>query len=231
MRIIEVITQGPQGPQGPPGLSNTGSLATTGSNTFYGLQTISASNTSPSVLDIHAKDDGLWAFRVYNDTYSSSSIGLASWIDNTGISFLGTETNKPLYIYNNAQYYQPILSISSSGVNVNSPLIITGSARGNVTALLISSNTASINLSVGNFFTLQLISGSNTYIDFNNILPGQTSILTISTTGSATISFPSSVKQPSGSTYVPTTTTGIDILTFVSINTSSLYVVSIKNMI
>ena len=92
-------------------------------------------------------------------------------------------------------------------------------------------HTASLNLSVGNFFTLQLVSGSNTYINPSNILPGQTSILTLSTTGSATVSWPSSVKQPSGSAYVPTTTTGIDIITLASVNSSTLYVVSIKNMI
>ena len=49
MRIIEVITQGPQGPQGPTGPSgsvNTSSLATTGSNTFNGNQTITGSITS-----------------------------------------------------------------------------------------------------------------------------------------------------------------------------------------
>lgn len=109
--------------------------------------------------------------------------------------------------------------------------IVTGSTRGNVTTLTISSNTASLDLSRGNFFTLQLVSGSNTYINPSNILPGQTSILTLSTTGSATVSFPSSVKQPSGSAYIPTTTTGVDILTFASTDSSTLYVVGIKNMI
>jgi hypothetical protein len=109
--------------------------------------------------------------------------------------------------------------------------VISGSSRGNVTALSISSNTASMNLSVGNFFTLQLIAGTNTYINPSNILPGQTSILTILTTGSATVSWPSSVKQPSGSLYVPTTASGVDIITLASVNTASLYVVSIKNMI
>jgi hypothetical protein len=268
MRIIEVITQGPQG---PPGLSNTGSLATTGSNTFYGLQTISASNTSPSVLDIHAKDDGLWAFRVYNDTYSSSSIGLASWMDNTGISFLGTETDKPLYIYNNGQInnYQPTLLISSSGVTVsslltvsgkvtassftgslqgtsswatnsltasyvdslNQTLIITGSTQGNTVALSITSNTASLNLSLASFYTLQLVQGTNIYINPSNFKPGQSSMLLVSTTGSATVSFPSFVKQPSGSSYIPTTTTGTDILTFASLDNTNLYLVNVKNLI
>jgi hypothetical protein len=109
--------------------------------------------------------------------------------------------------------------------------IITGSTQGNVTALSISSATASLDLSQANYFTLQLISGSNTYIDPINIHPGQTSILTISTTGSATVTWPSSVKQPSGSTYVPTTTTSVDIITLASVNSSTLYVVGIKNMI
>ena len=88
-----------------------------------------------------------------------------------------------------------------------------------------------MNLSVGNFFTLQLVAGTNTHINPSNILPGQTSMLTISTVGSATVSFPSSVKQPSGSAYIPTTATGVDILTFASVDSSSLYVVNVKNMI
>ena len=113
---------------------DTGSFATTGSNTFYGLQTISASGADLSALDIHMKDDSLWALRIYNDTYSSSSIGLASWIDNSGISFLGTETDKPLYIYNNADYYSPTLIVSRSGVTIDNTLTvndgITGSLEG-----------------------------------------------------------------------------------------------------
>jgi hypothetical protein len=109
--------------------------------------------------------------------------------------------------------------------------IVTGSNRGNITALSISSNTASLDLSLGNFFTLQLISGSNTFISMSNIQAGQTSVINISTTGSGTVTFPSSVKQPSGSLYTPTTTTGTDILTLVSTNTSTVHVVSVKNLI
>lgn len=109
--------------------------------------------------------------------------------------------------------------------------IVTGSTRGNVTALSITSNTASMDLSAGNFFTLQLVSGSNTRINPSNILPGQTSILTIYTTGSATVSFSNSIKQPSGSAYIPTTSTGVDILTFASVEASTLYVVAVKNLI
>jgi ethanolamine utilization microcompartment shell protein EutS len=123
-------------------------------------------------------------------------------------------------------------SISSSFINnLNQSVVITGSTQGNVTTLTISSNTASLNLNSGNFFTLQLVAGVNTHINPSNIKPGQSSILLLSTTGSATVSFPSTVKQPSGSSYTPTTTTGTDILTFVSLDSSNLYLVNVKNLI
>lgn len=114
---------------------------------------------------------------------------------------------------------------------LNQSVIITGSTQGNVTTLTIASNTASLNLNSGNFFTLQLVQGTNTYINPSNIKPGQSSILLLSTTGSATVSFPSTVKQPSGSSYTPTTTTGTDILTFASLDNTNLYLVNVKNLI
>ena len=162
-RVIKVATIGPQGPTGA--IPNTGSFATTGSNSFIGNQVITGSLI-----------------------VSGSS------------TFTGNQ-------------------------------IVTGSTRGSVTALSIASNTASMDLSVGNFFTLQLVAGTNTYINPSSILPGQTSILTVSTVGSATVSWPSFVKQPSGSAYIPTTTTGIDIVTLASTDSSTLYVVNVKNMI
>jgi hypothetical protein len=65
----------------------------------------------------------------------------------------------------------------------------------------------------------------------NNPQSGATNTILISTTGSATVSFPSNVKQPSGSSYTPTTTTGKDILTFISYDSSDLYLASVKNLI
>ena len=109
--------------------------------------------------------------------------------------------------------------------------VLSGSIRGEVNALSIASNTASLNCALDNFFTLQLVSGSNTFINPSNILPGQTINLRINTTGSATVSFPSSVLQASGSTYVPTTTTGVDVVTFISFDSTSLLLSNIKNFI
>lgn len=119
------------------------------------------------------------------------------------------------------------LDVSGSG-NYTNGLTITGSTQGNVTALSISSNTASLNLSSGSFFTLQLVSGSNTYINPSNIVPGLTATLLISTTGSATVTFPGTVKT--GSAYTPTTTTGKDILTFISFDSTNLYLAAVKNL-
>ena len=84
--------------------------------------------------------------------------------------------------------------------------------------------------STDNFFTLQLVQGTNTYINPTNIAAGQTINLRVNTTGSATVSFPTSVKQASGATYTPTTTTGVDIVTFISFDASSLYLSNVKNL-
>jgi hypothetical protein len=87
-----------------------------------------------------------------------------------------------------------------------------------------------MDLSADNFFTLQLVSGSNTFINPSNIQPGQTINLRVNTTGSATVSFPSTVLQVTGSTYVPTTTTGIDVVTFISFDSTSLLLSNVKNL-
>jgi len=120
-----------------------------GNTVFTSGLTITAASPTESVLDLRMKDDGLWGFRIYNDTYSSSLIGLAGWVDNTGISYLGTETDKPLYIYNNgvSKNYQPTVVISSSGVIIytaltaNSLTIINDTLLSGLTATTISATT------------------------------------------------------------------------------------------
>jgi hypothetical protein len=118
--------------------------------------------------------------------------------------------------------------------NVNQDVVITGSVRGNVSSLLIGSDTASIDLSNGNFFDLTIVSGSNTHIDFSNIAPGQTVNLKVNqpNPGNGTVSFPSYVKQVSGSAYVPTTGSGAtDIVTFITFDSTNLYLSNVKNLV
>ena len=119
----------------------------------------------------------------------------------------------------------------SGSLNIIGSTTITGSVQGNVNSLSVLSNTASLDLNTGNFFELQLIASQDIRIEPSNIKPGQTINIKINTEGSGTVSFPTSVKEVSGSPYVPTTTTGTDIITLVSFDSSDLYLANIKNLV
>ena len=105
-------------------------------------------------------------------------------------------------------------------------MILTGSLRGEVKVLTVTSQTASLDCSLDNFFTLALVSGSTTHVNPSNILPGQTINILVSqpSVGSGSISFASSVKQVSGSAYVPTAVTSSkDVITLIAFDNSNLY--------
>jgi hypothetical protein len=113
---------------------------------------------------------------------------------------------------------------------ITGPTIITGSIRGNVTPLTIASSTASLNLATGSFFTLTLPTGS-THINPTNINGGQTINLILTTVSGSTVTFPSSVKQISGSAYTPTAASSTDVLTFLTPNNSTLLLSAVKNLV
>ena len=98
---------------------------------------------------------------------------------------------------------------------MNGSLTITGSAYGNVSASVITSQTASIDLSVANYFTLTLSGSTN--INVTNPQPGVTATLVINTSTNASASFSSNVKQPSGSFYAASPSGNIDIISFIQI--------------
>lgn len=108
--------------------------------------------------------------------------------------------------------------------------IISGSLRGNVTTLSVTSQTASIDCSLGNFFTLTLPTASTTFLSASNIQPGETVQLIVlqqSVTGSLTLG--SAFLLPTGSIYQASNVANkADILSFISFNTSSLYSVFVK---
>lgn len=215
--ITSVVTVAIPGPQGAAGtIPSTGSFVVTSSfNSFTG-----------------SYSTGSFSGSFIGTLTGTASIALSAsfaqgYVLNSNTSSFVTNSQTSSFVLN----IQTGSFASTGSVTFTGSQIVTGSTRGNITPLAVSSNTASLNLSLGNFYTLQLTGSTNTFINPSNILPGQTSILLISTTGSATVSFPSSVKQPSGSTYVPTTTTGVDILTLVSFDSTTLYVANIKNMI
>jgi hypothetical protein len=91
-----------------------------------------------------------------------------------------------------------------------------------------------MDLSADNFFTLTLVSGSTTFLNPSNIQPGQTVNLLVNTTGSGLLTFANTVNQVSESAYQPTTgsgTLGKDIITFISFDTTDLYISNVKNLV
>jgi len=111
--------------------------------------------------------------------------------------------------------------------------IFSGSVRGNVLPLTITSNTASMNCSLGNFFTLTLPTGSNTFLSASNINPGQTISLKITQILNGTLTYlTGSIKFPLNNEYTASVgySNTTDILTFVSYDTSSLFAVAVKTL-
>jgi hypothetical protein len=112
--------------------------------------------------------------------------------------------------------------------------IITGSLRGNVSALFVSSNTASLDLTTNNFFTINLSNSTNIHISASNIRPGQTVNLRVSqsSAGTGTVSFNSGIEQASGSLYTGSMIANAeDIVTFISFDSSRLYMSALRNLI
>jgi hypothetical protein len=227
----------------------TGSFSVTGTTTFQG------NNDFPvSVVGTLTSKRYIFSGNPYNTTLGGTFGSLNYDGNNTRLEYINADFGTPQtssYSYlttntgsnvttveNGANYggttAKTVVSNNNGTrtfeVDVNRTTI-TGSVQGNVNALSISSNTASLNLNDGNFFTLQLVSGSATHINPSNIKPGQTINILLNTTGSGTVNFPSSVKQISGSAYVPTTTTGTDIITLVSFDSTNLYLANVKNLV
>jgi cytoskeletal protein CcmA (bactofilin family) len=111
--------------------------------------------------------------------------------------------------------------------------VFSGSVRGVVIPLTITSQTASMDCSLGNFFTLTLVGGTNTQLTATNIQPGETIGLRItqpSTNGALT--YTSALKFPQAFPYIATPITGaVDILSFQSYDTTALYGVGVNTMI
>lgn len=115
----------------------------------------------------------------------------------------------------------------NGGNTISGSQIYSGSVRGQVFPITISSNTASMDCSLGNFFTVTLPAGTTRLIA-TNINPGETiSLRIINATSASAITSGSSVKFPTGFNYVPTTVSAsIDIITFLSFDTASIYAVA-----
>jgi len=118
--------------------------------------------------------------------------------------------------------------------NGTDTITLSGSVVGEVGALTIASTTASMDCSAGNFFTLTLVSGSDTHLDATNLQTGQTINVKVLQpgTGYGTISFSSDFAFPSGSSYTGSAASNaVDIVSMVSFDTSKLYANKVENLV
>jgi hypothetical protein len=124
---------------------------------------------------------------------------------------------------------------SLNGVfDISGSTVMTGSQLGNVISASVISGTASLDLNAGNFFFVQLNNASTTHINPTNIKAGQSiSIRIQQAAGSAGgVSWPNTVKQPSGSAYTASTAlSAYDIVSLISFDTSNLYLSYVKRLI
>jgi hypothetical protein len=119
---------------------------------------------------------------------------------------------------------------------ITGSLGITGSLNGFVNTLTIAANTASLDFNSGNFFTLQLVSGSITHLTAANIKAGQTINLLVKTdSGSAaasgSLTFSPTFKFAGGFDYTPTAITASqDLVSFVTFDTTQIFAAQVKNL-
>jgi hypothetical protein len=243
--------------------SFTGSYATTGSNIFVGNQEIigDVSATGSFVLKgnqgvvgvIQASDANYGPTFIAPTVFQgvgSASVAYEQFVNdgnydcihiqsnlNAGTDFqdlpsdtfvLNTWLNIPTNTGNNpAPEFKRGLSITGS-------LTLTGSALGNISPLTISSNTASMDLSLSNFFTIDLVSGSTTHLTATNVKKGQTINLLVSQPINATgsLNYNSIFKFPAGNEYVATPISASkDIITFITFDDTTIYATSINNLL
>ncbi len=209
------------------------------------FNTSGTDNAAFGLRALYSNTTGIQNTGIGVDAGRTNSTGTANVFVGFNAGYSEAGSNK-LYIANNSgstplikgDFSTGLLQFNTAaGTKITGSLTVTGSsvfsgsATGLVNSLSITSNTASLDLTRGNFFTLQLVGAADTYINPSNIQSGQTICVLISTVGSGTVSFPANVFQASDSPYTPTTTTGKDIITLVSFDTSNLYLVNVKNLI
>jgi len=209
------------------------------------FNTSGTDNAAFGLRALYSNTTGIQNTGIGVDAGRTNSTGTANVFVGFNAGYSEAGSNK-LYIANNSgstplikgDFSTGLLQFNTAaGTKITGSLTVTGSsvfsgsATGLVNSLSITSNTASLDLTRGNFFTLQLVGAADTYINPSNIQSGQTICVLISTVGSGTVSFPANVFQASDSPYTPTTTTGKDIITLVSFDTSNLYLTNVKNLV
>jgi hypothetical protein len=194
--------------------NTSGITYTTNTDSFQQYSAdITAGNAAP-----HFRTENGSIIKLYQQSAVTSSQGLADVLTNVGL-LSGSSVIAPTFPY-------------TGSAEITGSLTVTGSVAGAVQTLSIVSSTASLDLSRGNFFELNLESGSVTHLSPTNIQPGQTINLKINqpaTSGSLT--YGSEFKFPGGIPYSASATGSVtDIVSLISFDSTTLYATTIKNL-
>ena len=170
------------------------------------------------------------------NSYTSSTDARLTNIETTTASLLIETSNLEAFTSSQSLLNTTFATTASNSFTgsqiITGSLIVTGSAYGNVVALSITSNTASMDLNLGNYFTLTLTDLTTTHISASNVQPGQSATLVITTGTNSSASLSPTMLQPSGSAYSATLGSAKkDVLSIVSVATGVPFVVSTKNMV
>lgn len=120
----------------------------------------------------------------------------------------------------------------TSKLDMSGSLTVTGSVKTEVVALSVASNTASMDCTLSNSFTLDLVAGTDTYLNPTNIQPGQSLNLKITQndTEVGTLSYGSDIKFSNTLPYTASATLeAIDIVSFASFDSTTLYASALKD--
>ena len=208
----------------------TASLVTdfvTDSELSAALETV----TSSLEAQIATKLDSSWTSSVFTPFSASVDSRIDTKLDTTTFTSFSSSVSSEQIVQDNK--INSLTSATSSYArldidnNFSGSQIITGSVNGNVETLTITSLTASIDCSLGNFFTLNLPTGS-THFTATNIVPGQTISLRLGSNSGRSVTFGSGIELPVGIGYTPSVSSSYDLLTFVSFDTESLYGVAVN---
>jgi hypothetical protein len=104
---------------------------------------------------------------------------------------------------------------------------------GSVATITPAAGVGTLDCSLGNFFTVTLVAGTDTVLTPTNIHAGQTINVRVTqnATTAGTISFPASVQFADGIDYVATTSlNAIDVLTLISFDGTTLQATAVKNL-
>ena len=194
------------------------------------LETFSAS-TLTRLTNIESTTASLLIETANLELFSASTLTRLNGLSSVTASYATTGSNS----FNGNQTITGSLILSSSAaieLSVIGNSTFSGSVRGVVLPISISSNTASMDCSLGNFFTLTLNAAATTRLVATNIQPGETITLKIlqpATTGSLT--YPSYIKFPNLLAYSASAISGAtDIITFVTYDSTNLFAAATKNL-